>query len=138
MMTKKKREDFIKNKVATCIAGCLLPLSIVENPFWREMTKAYMPAAQKLTSESISKELDKMEKSFREEICEQLAGESVCFTIDHWSSIANQNFTGINAHWINQNWEMQSDQLGCFLHEGTSESEKLLNEFIDMLHENAD
>jgi hypothetical protein len=57
---------------------------------------------------------------------------SVCFTHDHWTSQANQNYTGITGHFIDKEFKLHSLGLGMFLHEGGNTAEKLAMDFADL------
>jgi hypothetical protein len=32
----------------------------------------------------------------------------ISFTIDAWTSLNNNSFLGITAHWVTENWELKS------------------------------
>ena len=72
-----------------------------------------------------------MEKKFRNELLEKLENQNVTLTLDHWSSVANENYTGLTAHWIDENWKLCNAQLGCFLHSDGSDSKSLLKNFFE-------
>ena len=59
-----------------------------------------------------------------------MKGCTVNLTCDHWSSEQNMNYVGMTAHWIDSEWKMHSLPLGMFLHEGGSDAEALVDEFL--------
>jgi hypothetical protein len=37
----------------------------------------------------------------------KLLGKAVALTTDHWTSVANQSYLAITAHWMDENWDLQ-------------------------------
>ncbi len=71
-----------------------------------------------------------VEVKIKEKAIEIKNGHSVCLTIDHWTSNANLNNTGMTAHGIGSSCEFHSLELGIFLHEGGSTSFQLEKSII--------
>jgi hypothetical protein len=80
------------------------------------MAYSLKPGALVLTVAMLDKDLERMETQFREILCGRLEGQKVVITIDYQTSVTNECFNGMIAHWINDEWEPESEQLECFLH----------------------
>jgi len=46
-----------------------------------------------------------------------LIGNEFAITADHWTSIANDNYLGVTAHFIDSDWILRSPMLLCEKHE---------------------
>ena len=57
-------------------------------------------------------------------------GQVVNITLNHWTSKQGFNSVGMSAHWIDDNWNLQSVPLGIFLYEGTIAADAVLRKFI--------
>jgi hypothetical protein len=42
----------------------------------------------------------------------------VSVTLDHWTSKANHNYSGMTSHFVDNDWVLRKIDLGCFLHGG--------------------
>ena len=102
--------------ICRCILANDLPFSIVESPAWRAMPLS--STVIKMSRKMVVEMMMRKQHEIRCELKLQMKGQLVALTIDHWTSQANQNYTGLTAHFINSNWELVSLDLGCFLHEG--------------------
>ncbi|KAJ8967582.1 hypothetical protein NQ314_002767, partial [Rhamnusium bicolor] len=54
--------------------------------------------------------------------------KSVCITIDHWRSSANESYIGVTAHYIDDQFEMCSSLLQCSLFEGSHTATAIADE----------
>jgi hypothetical protein len=48
---------------------------------------------------------------------QQMKHQVVSVTLDHWTSKAQQNYSGMTVHYIDDNWILRQHDLECFLYE---------------------
>jgi hypothetical protein len=97
------------------------------------MLRAHDPHYTPQSSKNIKSWITMMEDNIRKPIIKSLEGEWLALTIDHWTSNGKHNYTGMTAHWIDEHFVQHSLKLGCFLHEGSSDSEHVLSDFAEEL-----
>ena len=116
------------------IAGDLLPLSIVESDEFKNLmeiadSKYQMPSRKHLSS----KLLHEKSTEVRNNIIHQLKmTESVCLTIDIWSSRQMRGYIGMTAHFILE-WNLQSILVCCKRFKGKHTSENIRNAYEEAL-----
>ncbi|KAG9291336.1 hypothetical protein G9A89_000485 [Geosiphon pyriformis] len=70
-----------------------------------------------------------MEMGIRTKVSEAIRDGTISVTVDHWSSIAKDNFVGITVHWIDKKWSLQSKQIDSILLSITSDTTGNMNRF---------
>ncbi|KAG7371366.1 hypothetical protein IV203_019936 [Nitzschia inconspicua] len=104
--------------VTKWIATTHQPLIGVEDPSFRSMIASFNKKAKPMGRHQIKQHILNLEGYMREASIKSMEGKSVSLTLDHWTSVANQNYTGMTAHFIDDDWKLVSTSLGIFLHEG--------------------
>lgn len=59
----------------------------------------------------------------------------ISFTVDTWTSPNTHSFLGINAHWINQDWQLTSILIDFIKLSGSHSRENLAKAFIDCIQD---
>jgi hypothetical protein len=72
-----------------------------------------------------------LEENIRKAAIDTMKGLSVCLILDHWTSQAHHNHTGITGHFIEKTFKLHNFALGIFLHEGGTDGDKLAMDSID-------
>ena len=108
---KAKQERW---KVCRWILDTNQPFSAVEEDSFRDLPIA--PSCQDMDNKTVKDMLMDKEAEIRRAIRGKLDGQVVSITLDHWTSKASHNYVAITVHWIDADWKLQSEQLGCFLH----------------------
>jgi len=130
-----KRTDEINKKVVDFITCCQLPFSVVDNKYFKEMLSVLDPryrifCRQTLSSEIISQFQDTRKKMIN--LFEDISSK-ISVTCDIWTSISNQSYLGVTAHYIDDNWEARSFLLDLihypYHHYGTHTKDLLLTLF---------
>ena len=111
----------------------MLPFSTVEKPAFRQMMTGKNPNYKPISSERIVDRLRTITKEIQLYLVKQLKGIPIALTIDHWTSRAKQNYSGMTVHWVDSSFTLQARQLGCFLHDKDSRSATLLDDFLEKL-----
>lgn len=109
-----------------------LPLSLVEKKSFRELMEANNSHYKPVSSKKMRTIILNLDGAMRDAAVDAMKGLSVCLTLDHWTSRANQNYTGITGHFIDKDFKLHSLALGMFLHEGETNAEKLAMDFVDL------
>ncbi|KAG7365975.1 hypothetical protein IV203_028645 [Nitzschia inconspicua] len=76
------------------------PLKAVENPAFRRMIVSSSKNSKPMSKHQIKQHVLNLESCMREASIKSMEGKSASLTLDHWTSVANQNYTGITAHFI--------------------------------------
>ncbi|KRT78170.1 hypothetical protein AMK59_7458 [Oryctes borbonicus] len=110
------REQKISNAILRMIATDLQPFSIVQDSGFRELLRLLEPSYEIPSRTTFSNSLLTREYSKAIEKLRALlnATENVCLTIDAWTSVTNESYVGVTAHFITQNWIFYSCLLDCF------------------------
>nr|CAI5850359.1 unnamed protein product [Callosobruchus analis] len=90
------------------------PLSIVEDKEFKAFVNMLSPGYKLPSRKTISSSLiPQLYECTRENVKLRIRNSlAISITTDSWTSIANQNFVGITAHWINEG-KMESHLLEC-------------------------
>lgn len=90
------------------------PFSIVEDQEFRSFISMLCPGYKLPTRKTISTSLlPQIYNQCHESVINKLqTATAICITTDGWTSINNESFEAITAHWINKA-EMQSCLLDC-------------------------
>ena len=128
------------------IAADSLPLSTGQSPAFRQFMECALTLAtgtgkgsnctgmlKALHRQNIVTSIKESEDAIRKQLLKVVAKNTLSLTIDHWTSRAGQNYTGLTAHWIDGNWNLQKFDLGCFLHEGGHDGASLVHDFDQKL-----
>lgn len=115
-----------------CIVDNNLPFKLVESKSFRNMIEAHNPHAKVMSNKKVKEIVINLENAMRNAAIEKMKGLSVCLTLDHWTSKAHQNYTGMTAHFIDDDWKLHNLSLGIFLHEGGSTANDLEKSFISL------
>jgi hypothetical protein len=126
---KMKNQDL---KTTKFIVDCMLPFQTVEEKSFREMISSHNPQARVMSNKKIKNIIIDLDSEIRNAATEAMKGLSVCLTLDHWTSKAHHNYTGMTAHFIDDNWKIHNMPLGIFLHEGGSTAAELEISFLDL------
>lgn len=117
---------------ARFIAENALGLKIVETESFRDMIASFNSYAKPMSNKRMKDIIIRLEDAMRDAAIETMRGQSVCITMDHWTSKANQNYTGMTAHFIDDDFVLHDHTLGMFLHQGGTTSANLDAAYEDL------
>ena len=115
------------------IASNMLPFSVVESASFRDMILAHNKHAAPMSNKKVKDCVLNLESFMRDSAVKKLEGLSVCVTLDHWTSKANQTYTGFTAHYIDNDFKLHNLNLGIHLHEGGTKAEELEFSFLELV-----
>lgn len=104
----------LTDSILNMIVKDMRPLSIVDGQGFREMINTFYPG---YTLPSRSHFTKLMEKKYEENL-ERLKASlknvksKIALTTDAWTSIATEAYLGVTCHFINEDWELTSYNLG--------------------------
>ena len=130
LKTLKEIKQEQMEAAAFWVASTNQPLNAVANESFKTMINAYAPTATLPTKDKIKDEIIRLDSYIRKKVIQKMKGCVVNLTIDHWTSKQNFNYSGMTAHWLDQNWVLHSLPLGLFLHEGKSQATDIIDEFF--------
>ncbi|KAJ8909930.1 hypothetical protein NQ315_005649 [Exocentrus adspersus] len=127
----------IDRQLVTMIVKEYHPFRLVEDMEFKKLINILCPSynlpSRKTISESLIPSLyDQTYEEIKLKIKEGLA---VCLTTDAWTSINNDSFVAITVHYINNNWTLSSNLLGCVKYKESHTSDNLSKLLKDSAHE---
>ncbi|XP_046578557.1 E3 SUMO-protein ligase ZBED1-like [Haliotis rubra] len=128
------RQQKITDSITMFIARSLMPLSIVENSYFRDLLhcmgpRFVIPSRKHLTSSLITKKCEEIILAMKQDFEKT---ESVCVTIDLWSSRQMRGYIGITGHYISY-WHLESVTLGCKQFTGRHTAENILQHYEETI-----
>jgi hypothetical protein len=109
------------------------PLTAVEQDTFRAMLQELDPCVPPITYRTVASTVGEMASAMKAEAVKACSGNVICMTMDHWTSIARHNYTGMTAHWIDSSWKMHAVPLGIYLNVGKSGAEEREKDLINIL-----
>ena len=133
MLSNTEKREHVKHQTARWLAMDILPLTTVESKRYRQHIESIDSKMKPFTAVSMKNTLRSLEDKIRDAIVERVTGSWMALTTDHWTSRGKDSYTGMTAHWVDEKFELQNRVLGCWLHEGDSESQTLQDDFLEEL-----
>lgn len=106
----------INEQLVALLVKAYLPFNIVENPEFKKfvhlLNSNYDPPCRKTISANY---IPQLYSQVKEHVQNRLLdAAAVCLTTDGWTSVTNQSYIAITAHFINKDGALESYLLGCF------------------------
>jgi hypothetical protein len=98
------------------------PLNTCEDPYFRNLCRSLNKDAEVFGRGRITAKVQEAAARMRHLLSDTLCGKVIALTTDHWTSIANQSYLAITAHWIDEDWALQYSTLCCTHHPLTRET----------------
>ncbi|TRY64888.1 hypothetical protein DNTS_024589 [Danionella cerebrum] len=127
--------DYLTNAIAKWIAKDCRPISIVEDSGFMNVLQAasqdsfYKPPSRATVMTKIH-ELYENEKEKRNLVLAQV--NYIALTGDHWTSVSNNNYLGVTAHYISDTWELKSFALTILKTEERHFAEACKEQFLSV------
>ena len=118
------------DSIARWLIGRNLPLQAVEAPSSRRMAKAHCPAAEGHCGEAIKGAALRYYKELRDFAKSRLKGQIVCLTMGHWASRQHASYSGMTAHWVDGEYELQPVPLGMWEFSGRCDADHLADDYF--------
>ncbi len=131
----KSASDNLTNTIAKWIAKDCRPISIVEDSGFLDVLQVasqdsyYKPPSRATVMTKIH-ELYENEKEKRKEVLAQV--NHIALTGDHWTSVSNNNYLGVTAHFISDTWELKSFALTILKTEERHFAEACKEQFLSV------
>lgn len=131
----KPVSDKLTNSLVTWIAKNCRPVNIVEDDGLREVirtasgdTSYNLPSRGTIVSKIHT--LYEGERAQRRNMLEQ--AKDIALTGDHWTSVNNENYLGVTAHFVDKDWTLQSFALTVSKTEERHYAEACADHFLDI------
>ncbi|RXN10852.1 zinc finger BED domain-containing 1-like protein [Labeo rohita] len=131
----KSTSDNLTNTIAKWIAKDCRPISTVEDSGFMDVLQvasqdsSYKPPSRATVMMKIHK-LYENEKEKRKEVLAQV--NYIALTGDHWTSVSNNNYLGVTAHYISDTWELKSFALTILKTEERHFAEACKEQFLSV------
>eukprot|EP00559_Dactyliosolen_fragilissimus_P004855 CAMPEP_0184865878 /NCGR_PEP_ID=MMETSP0580-20130426/19513_1 /TAXON_ID=1118495 /ORGANISM="Dactyliosolen fragilissimus" /LENGTH=777 /DNA_ID=CAMNT_0027365255 /DNA_START=221 /DNA_END=2554 /DNA_ORIENTATION=- len=129
-------EKYFQSVVAFVVEANL-PFSIVEHKGFRQMidTVDSFKVSKPLTRVHIRNEVESLGCMAKESIKAELNEKYFAITTDHWTSNANDNYSCLTAHWLDEEnedaEELEHAVLSFVVHDGQTTGEQIGQKFIE-------
>lgn len=133
--TAKEMQKYQDMMTVKFLCSNFLPFRTVETKPFRDLIQSHNHHAKPMSRRKVQSMISHIEYLVRGKMVEELKGQAISVTLDHWTSKANQNYTGVTAHFIDETWAMRSFEIGLFLHEGGATGKKLSDDFQKLMLE---
>lgn len=139
---QRHMDSTTKNKLTTAIAKWIAtscrPINIVEDEGLTEIIRIASndytyDAPSRTTITSRIENLYDTEKAKVQQALEQV--HSVALTGDYWTSISNDNYLGVTAHYFDPQWELQSHALAVMKTEERHFADAVAEHFLQVARE---
>ena len=104
-----KRAQEITKSIVEFVAKDMRPVALIEGTGFQSLVATLEPSYQIPSRKSIMKALHSTYDEVKTRLQTELNGvDSVALTTDHWTSPAVDSYVGLTAHFITQEWKLQT------------------------------
>ena len=139
------RREMARQKALCAVTMYLVtndrPYSDVSDSRFRAMIAACVEAAKtpgvsynNFTPENVKDQCKLMADITRDHLMERIKGKRLSATFDHWTSRANQNYSCLTLHWI-ENFELQSIVMSVYVYKGEARAKNIYTDYLNKLKE---
>ncbi|KAF2896786.1 hypothetical protein ILUMI_09389 [Ignelater luminosus] len=109
-------QDDINFQLMQTIVKNYLPFQIVESDYFKKFVNELNPGYQLPSRKTVSKVLlPQYYNMTKERVFNKLkTAEAICLTTDGWTSVANESYLAVTAHFLNKANDLQSVLLECY------------------------
>lgn len=132
------RRTLIDQQVLKMIVKEYYPFSIVEDKEFVKLLKMLNPGYDLPSRKSLSTSLlSVLYNETYDKVMSDIAanGNFVSITTDGWTSIKNEGYIAVTTHFIDNNCELKSYLLSCFMYSESHTSDNLKNELLRVIKE---
>jgi hypothetical protein len=125
----------MKKKLLRWIVISQQPFTVVEEITFQEFIKTFYPEAKLPTANTIKNnimECYENETKKIQEILQNISGQ-ISYTIDIWTSVSMKAFLAITAHFIDEEWKLQTIVIDFIQIWGSHSGENIKEIFITCL-----
>lgn len=119
------RQNNIDGALMKLLVGKVLPLSLVDNPLFKEFVNLLDPRYKIPSRSTVNRELTKKHKEIKEVVKAEVQGcNDIAITHDGWTSCSTESYSCVTAHYITVDWELVSAVLQTRKVEGSHTAQK--------------
>lgn len=122
-----KQSDAYIDKLLFWLVHTYQPISTISNEDFRTFAKALNPKVQLPNERKICDLLVLKKHNIEQAVKTMLLKQDVAFTMDSWTSNSNTTYFSWTAHFIDENWKLQSLALDIAKHEGSTTQDHLVS-----------
>jgi hypothetical protein len=122
------KEDHQWKVVEYILTECL-PFNTMEKKSFRDLPWA-SEYCSKMDKRTVQRLVEQKYSDVLARMRQQMEHQVVSVTLDHCTSNANHNYSGMSGHYIDDNWILQQHDLGCFLHEGKTTATAIKEDYL--------
>lgn len=111
------------------------PLSMVDDPEFCDLMRCalgnegYTPPSRRTITRKLTDKFD----TYRQTVQGQIdSGETIHLTADHWTSLGNDSYMGVTAHYIDDSWALQSTPIDIALTEERHTGSQIRSQLEDI------
>jgi hypothetical protein len=113
------------------------PLDTFDHESFRDMVHQLNPKTKHLNSQWMRQKVTLAAAFVREHVAKAVSNQWVAFALDEWTSITQESFLGVTAHFIDADWKLRTLCLSCSPTESEhSRAEDVVEEFYKVVRDN--
>lgn len=128
------RQAHFENCLMMWIVQQCMPFSVVDNKYFESLIKSINTTINVPSRHTFRKRLSEVAGDKRNFIKKFFSTENVAITLDKWTSKSCQSYLGVTAHFITNDWKIQSITLQC-KREECNTAEEFENTFKGIMEE---
>jgi hypothetical protein len=136
---KKLDRSSLTSSLARFFVGCNVPFYTVEDPHFHQLLRLCNPAIDEFIcgKDTLSAFIRKTFRQGKQVLCDQLCAlkSQISLTCDTWTSPSNQSVLGVTAHWIDEDFSLNSIILAARLVDGNHSGVSLANHLLEVLED---
>ncbi|XP_048753925.2 E3 SUMO-protein ligase ZBED1-like [Ostrea edulis] len=122
------RQHKIDDSLNKLIVGKVIPISIVENVYFRDFVALLEPRYKIPSRFTVISRLEKKKEEIEAKLNNDLESvKDISITHDGWTSLNTESYFTTTIHYIDRSWELQSAVLGTVKMELSHTSENIAN-----------
>lgn len=106
------------------------PYDTCNDVYFRALCEAIYPGCPVFDRQRITSEVTRVSCRVHDAVASLLKGNQLALTTDHWTSVANESYMALTAHWITSEWKMRSATLCCHHHVLTQETAEEIHRVV--------
>lgn len=122
----------MKNNLHKWIVNNQHPFTVMEEPEFVTLIQSLCPSAELVSADTVKRNIMNMYNSNKDQIqklLKEIPGK-ISFTMDIWTSPSTKAFLAITAHYIDNNWKLQSLLIDFVQIFGQHTGENIKNTFV--------
>lgn len=130
------REERQRSTLVKLIVDDYLPIDFCTSESYRAHIESHNSSAHHYTTDTIKKCMKEKAIEMKELTKEMVQGHNSAITSDCWTSIANESYIALTAHFIDKDWKLNSLNLSCDPFPGSHKAQDVAMKIVEVHEKN--